>query len=65
VITGQILNAITTVQLDASYGVYGNPLPAPAPPPLPNPEAAPVKRSRCAPSSSFSPSSARGESTFL
>jgi hypothetical protein len=36
-IVGPILNAITRVQLDASYGVYGNPSPAPARLPLPNP----------------------------
>ncbi len=36
-ISGQMLNTVTNVQLDASYGVYGNPPPAPAPLPLPNP----------------------------
>jgi hypothetical protein len=35
-IAGQMLNAVTNVQLDASFGVYGNPPPAPAPLPLPN-----------------------------
>jgi len=34
-ITGPMLKAVTSVQLNASYGVYGNSSPAPAP--LPNP----------------------------
>jgi hypothetical protein len=34
-ISGQMLSTFTHVQLDASYGVYGNPPPAPAPLPLP------------------------------
>jgi hypothetical protein len=34
-ISGQRLSTVTNVQLDASYGVYGNPAPAPAPLPLP------------------------------
>jgi hypothetical protein len=34
-IAGQMLNAVTKVQLDESYGVYGNSSPRPAP--LPNP----------------------------